>query len=44
LDGGENTADYTYNAIGQVIADQAYEVSGGAARLNEQLHYRALHK
>jgi RHS repeat-associated protein len=36
---GENTADYTYDAIGQVIADQAYEVSGGAARLNEQLHY-----
>jgi YD repeat-containing protein len=36
---GENTADYTYDAIGQVIADQAYEVSGGAARVNEQLHY-----
>ena len=37
--GGENTANYTYEAIGQVIADQAYEVSGGAARVNEQLHY-----
>jgi RHS repeat-associated protein len=35
---GENNVDYTYNAIGQVIADQAFE-SGGAARLNEQLHY-----
>jgi RHS repeat-associated protein len=29
----------TYDAIGEVIADQAYEVSGGAARVNEQLHY-----
>ncbi len=36
---GENTAAYTYDAIGQVIADQASEVSGGAARLNEQLSY-----
>ncbi len=36
---GENTADYTYDAIGQIIADQATEVSGGAARVNEQLHY-----
>jgi RHS repeat-associated protein len=36
---GENYADYTYDAIGQVVADQAYEVSGGAARMNEQLHY-----
>ncbi len=36
---GENTANYTYDAIGQVIADQATEVSGGAARVNEQLHY-----
>ncbi len=36
---GENTANYTYDAIGQLIADQAYEVSGGAARVNEQLHY-----
>jgi RHS repeat-associated protein len=36
---GENTADYTYDTIGQVIADQGYEVSGGAARLNEQIHY-----
>jgi RHS repeat-associated protein len=36
---GENTAAYTYDAIGQVIGDQAYEVSGGAARMNEQLHY-----
>jgi RHS repeat-associated protein len=36
---GENTAAYTYDTIGQVIADQASEVSGGAARLNEQLQY-----
>jgi RHS repeat-associated protein len=36
---GENTADYTYDPIGQVIADQASEVSGGAMRVNEQLHY-----
>ncbi len=36
---GENTANYAYDPIGQVIGDQAYEVSGGAARLNEQLHY-----
>ncbi len=36
---GENTADYTYDPIGEVVADQASEVSGGAARLNEQLHY-----
>jgi RHS repeat-associated protein len=36
---GENTAAYTYDAIGQVIGDRAYEVSGGAARFNEQLHY-----
>ncbi len=36
---GENTANYTYDAIGQVIADQATEVSGGAARVNEQLYY-----
>jgi RHS repeat-associated protein len=35
----ENTVDYTYDAIGEVIADQAYEISGGAARWNEQLHY-----
>ncbi|HEV7924500.1 MAG TPA: RHS repeat-associated core domain-containing protein, partial [Verrucomicrobiae bacterium] len=37
--GAENTADYTYDAIGQVLGDQAYEVGGGAARMNEQLHY-----
>jgi RHS repeat-associated protein len=37
--GGENTADYTYDKIGQVVADQAYEVTGGATRWNEQLHY-----
>ena len=36
---GENTALYNYDKIGQVVGDQAYEVSGGAARLNEQLHY-----
>jgi hypothetical protein len=36
---GENTAAYTYDTIGQVIADQASEVSGGTARMNEQLHY-----
>jgi YD repeat-containing protein len=35
---GENTADYTYDLAGQVIADQAFE-SNGTARLNEQLHY-----
>jgi YD repeat-containing protein len=35
----ENTAAYTYDAMGEVIADQASEVSGGAARLNELLHY-----
>jgi hypothetical protein len=26
-------------STGEVIADQATEVSGGAARMNEQLHY-----
>ncbi len=36
---GENTANYTYDAIGQVIGDQASEVTGGTARMNEQLHY-----
>ena len=36
---GENAANYAYDSIGQVIADQASEVSGGANRLNEQLHY-----
>ncbi len=36
---GENTALYNYDKIGQVVGDQAYEVSGGAARLNEQLRY-----
>jgi RHS repeat-associated protein len=36
---GENTATYTYDPIGQIIADQASEVTGGAARWNEQLHY-----
>jgi hypothetical protein len=36
---GENTAAYTYDVIGQVLGDQASEVSGGAARMNEQLHY-----
>jgi hypothetical protein len=36
---GENTAAYTYDAIGEVTGDQASEVSGGAARMNEQLHY-----
>ena len=36
--GGENTASYTYDAIGQVIADQARE-AGGTSRLNEQLTY-----
>jgi len=35
---GENTAAYTYDAIGEVIGDQASEVSGGTARANEQLH------
>ncbi len=37
--GGENTAAYSYDAIGEVVADQSYEVSGGTARLNEQLRY-----
>ena len=36
---GENTVAYTYDSTGQVIADQATELSGGAARMNEQLHY-----
>ena len=36
---GENAASYTYDAIGEVVGDQATEVSGGASRLNEQLHY-----
>jgi RHS repeat-associated protein len=36
---GENTANYTYDPIGQVVADVASEVSGGVARMNEQLHY-----
>jgi RHS repeat-associated protein len=35
----ENTADYTYDAIGEVASDLASEVSGGATRYNEQLHY-----
>ncbi len=37
--GGENSVDYTYDAIGQVIGDQAYEAVGGTLRLNEQLGY-----
>jgi RHS repeat-associated protein len=36
---GENTTTYAYDTVGQVIADQATEVSGGAARMNEHLHY-----
>jgi RHS repeat-associated protein len=37
---GENYANYTYDKIGQVIGDQAYESAvGNAARLNEQLGY-----
>ncbi len=35
----ENTASYTYDAIGQVIGDQSSEVTGGTSRMNEQLHY-----
>ena len=35
----ENTATYTYDAIGEVIGDQAAETSGGVSRMNEQLHY-----
>jgi hypothetical protein len=37
----ENTAVYTYDPVGEVVGDQASEVSGigGALRLNEQLHY-----
>ena len=36
---GDNSAAYTYDAIGEAIGHQATEVSGGAARMNEQLHY-----
>jgi RHS repeat-associated protein len=36
---GENTASYGYDPISEVVSDTASEVSGGAARLNEQLHY-----
>lgn len=36
---GENSASYTYDAIGEIIADKASEVSGGASRVNEQLNY-----
>jgi RHS repeat-associated protein len=36
---GENYANYTYDPIGQVIGDQAYEESGSVARVNEQLRY-----
>ena len=36
---GENTGDYMYDQIGQVISDRAFEVSGGGARWNEQLQY-----
>ena len=35
----ENTAAYAYDAISEVISDQASEVSGGTTRYNEQLHY-----
>jgi RHS repeat-associated protein len=35
---GENTANYTYDPIGQVIADLASETTG-ATRWNEQLKY-----
>jgi hypothetical protein len=35
----ENTAVYSYDSIGEVVGDEASEVSGGAFRLNEQLHY-----
>jgi RHS repeat-associated protein len=34
---GENTANYTYDPIGQVLGDVASE--GSTNRLNEQLHY-----
>jgi RHS repeat-associated protein len=36
---GENTVAYGYDAIGEVVSDKASEVSGGTARLNEQLTY-----
>ena len=36
--GGENTANYTYDPIGQVMTDAAYETNG-TPRLNEQLTY-----
>jgi hypothetical protein len=35
----KNTAPYTYDPMGEVIADQASEVSGGTARANGQLHH-----
>jgi hypothetical protein len=35
--GNENYANYTYDPIGQVTSDQAYEESGSVTRLNEQL-------
>jgi hypothetical protein len=35
----ENYANYTYDAIGEVTSDQAYESSGNTPRLNEQLGY-----
>ena len=35
-----NTANYTYDPIGQVVSDLAEEGTGGpTSRLNEQLHY-----
>jgi len=34
-----NSASYTYDPIGQLTADVAAELAGGASRLNEQLHY-----
>jgi YD repeat-containing protein len=37
--GGENTANYTYDPIGQVVKDTAYELTGTVQRMNEQLTY-----
>jgi RHS repeat-associated protein len=37
--GANNQAAYTYDAIGQVLTDQASEVGSGTPRLNEQLYY-----
>jgi len=35
----ENTVSYTYDAIGEVVGDQAAETGSGSPRYNEQLSY-----